>query len=258
MNFSELLIPDCLKTINNPPKKLYYSGNIELLDSRIKIAIVGTRKPTPYTTFFTQTLAKKISQHGGIVISGGALGVDIIAQKIAFPNTIMVSPSSLDIIYPKENADIIQKIYQDALIISEYEKEYTPRNFSFLQRNRLVVGLSDYVIIPQADMLSGSMSSARFAKNFKKPIYVLPQRIDESKGTNSLLQDSLAQGIYDIDRFIEKIFGKKIIQTKDEILDFCQNRPSYEEAFLRYRDIIIQYELEGKIIRENGFLRVNE
>lgn len=251
-------IPEVFKNLKKPPKNIYYTGNIELLDAPLKIAIVGTRRPSTYTKNFTLTLAKKISQNQGVIVSGGALGVDIVAQNMGLPNTIMVSPSSLDIIYPPANAPIIKKIAQQGLILSEYETEYMPRDYSFIERNRLLISLSDFVIIPEANLSSGSMQSAKIAQILNKPIFVLPQRLDESSGTNYLLQNSLAQAIYDIDIFIKMVFGNAVRDEEDdEILLFCNTFPAFEEAYLRYGEKILEYELEGKIIRENGFLRVN-
>lgn len=248
-------LPSSFNALKNIPKQLYYTGNPNLLEAHFKIAIIGTRRPSPYTKNFTFALAKKISQNQGIVVSGGALGVDIIAQNAALPNTIMVSPTSLDMIYPVSNAAVISQIAQQGLILSEYEKNYPPKNYSFIQRNRLVIALSDLVIIPHADLNSGSMQSAKIAIECNKPIFVLPQRLDESKGTNFLLQNALAQAIYDIDVFVGQIFDKQE-KNNDEFLRFCANMPTFEEAYLMYGDLVLEYELEGKIVRENGFLKV--
>lgn len=260
-NFSFLpldLMPEAFKNLKKPPKNIYCIGNTKLLNASLKIAIVGTRRPSTYTKNFTLTLAKKISQNQGVIVSGGALGVDIIAQNAGLPNTIMVSPSSLDIIYPPANAPVIRKIAQQGLILSEYEAGYMPRDYSFIERNRLVISLSDFVIIPEANLSSGSMQSAKIAQSLNKPIFVFPQRLDESLGTNYLLQNSLAQAIYDIDIFIKMVFGTEIKDEEDdEILLFCKTFPAFEEAYLRYGEKILEYELEGKITRENGFLRVN-
>ncbi|PAF52987.1 DNA processing protein DprA [Helicobacter sp. 13S00482-2] len=251
-------IPEAFRGLKKPPENIYYTGDKKLLDASCKIAIVGTRRPSSYTRNFTSILAKKISQNNGVVVSGGALGVDIVAQNAALPNTIMISPSSIDIIYPASNAPIIKKISEQGLILSEYKEGYMPRNYSFIERNQLVISLSDFVIIPEANISGGSMQSAKMAKTFNKPIFVLPQRLDESSGTNYLLQNSLAQGIYDIDNFVKMIFGddSKNLQN-DEILLFCKNMSTFEEAYLRFGEVILEYELEGKIIRDNGFLKVN-
>lgn len=249
------IIPKALKELSRSPKELFFIGDSHLLAAPIKIAIVGTRSPNPYTKHFCAMLASAIAKAGGVVVSGGALGVDIIAHTNALPRTIMFSPSSLDIIYPKSNARIIAQIAKDGLILSEYKCGYQPFAHSFLERNRLVVGLSDIVIIPQADLMSGSMQSARLSLESKKPLFVLPHRINESLGTQSLLAKNQARAIYDIKDFVNEIFGTDSV-TNDEVLEFCKNAPSYEEAISRFGLKILEYEMEGKIMRDNGIVRI--
>ena len=255
----------CLK---KPPKHLFYKGNLDLLDS-FKVAIVGTRAPNPYTKMLTSQLASKIAKYA-VVVSGGALGVDIIAHQGAFPRTIMISPSSLDIIYPQENAKLIQKIAESALILSEYEQSYMPHRHSFLERNRLVVALSDIVILPQGDLKSGTHSSANYALKMGKPIFTLPHRYNESTLTNALLAKEQAKAIYNIDDFVEKYIApysslrdlavpnrsnpKNNIKS-DEILEFCAKCPSFEEAFAKFGDKILEYEFEGLLVREGNAVR---
>lgn len=264
-------LPKSLFALENPPQKLFYKGDLSLLDFP-KVAIVGTRAPNPYTKSLTAELATAIAKYA-IVVSGGALGVDIIAHKGAFPRTIMISPSSLDIIYPQENAKIIAQIAQDALILSEYERDYMPHRFSFLERNRLVIALSDIVILPQGDLKSGTSSSARYAKMLKKPIFTLPHRYNESTLTNALLARGEARAIYNIDDFVEKIIAPlnanrsdfqgesrnvanlKSTHAQDEILNFCANRPSFEEAFAKFGNKILEYEFSGFLVRENNTIR---
>lgn len=249
-------IPPALLALKNPPEQLFYKGDLGLLDCQVKIAIVGSRSPNAYTKQTCAILSASIAKAGGVVVSGGALGVDIIAHENALPSTIMFSPSSLDIIYPKANRAVIERIRSEALMISEYESPYNPHKFSFLERNRLVIGLSDIVIIPQADLCSGSLQSARLCLESNKPLFVLPHRINESLGTQKLLAQGKAQCIYDINAFVSEIFGSSI-ESEDEILTFCQNAPSFELAYQKFGDKILEYELEGKIVRESGIVRVN-
>jgi len=101
-----------MQKINFKNYTLFYKGNIKLLNQK-KVAIVGSRKASKYTKEITYLLAKKLSKKF-VIISGGALGVDTEAHQGAFPNTIFVSPSSLDIIYPKANENLIKNIYKDA------------------------------------------------------------------------------------------------------------------------------------------------
>ncbi len=248
-------IPPSLLALPKPPKTLFYLGDVNLLSAPIKIAIVGTRHPNPYVKQFCAILASKIAKAGGVVVSGGALGVDIIAHANALPRTIMLSPSSLEIIYPKTNKVIIQAMMNQSLVLSEYERGYMPKAHSFLERNRLVVGISDMIIIPQADLESGSMCSARFCLESHKPLFVLPHRINESLGTQSLLAKGQAQCIYDVEAFITQVFGRQA-EEYDEVLEFCKNAPRFEEALQKFGDRIFEYELEGKIMRENGVVRI--
>ncbi|WP_104697410.1 MULTISPECIES: DNA-processing protein DprA [unclassified Helicobacter] len=245
-----LNIPEKLKNIKSPPKNLFYVGNKNLLTKNLIVAIVGTRKPNPYTKIFCATLARELSKYG-VIISGGALGIDIIAHQNSLPNTIMVSPSSLDYIYPSANASIIKDIANQGLIISEYKEQYQPKKYSFLQRNRIIIHLSDIVIIPQADLESGSMQSAQMAIQAKKPLYVLPHRIDESLGTNALLEDNQAKGIYNIQKFLSSLNLKKH-SIQDDLLEFCSQYNDFEEALMKFGDRLLEYELDGKIKRENN------
>ena len=256
MEYSKLQeIPSALSHIGL--EFLYYYGNVELLHTR-KISIVGTRNPNPYATNFTQTLAQKLSKYGITIISGGALGIDIIAHTHSLPNTIMVSPSSLEIIYPASNAKIITQIYEQGLVLSQFTSPYKPHRFSFLERNKIVISLGECVIIPQADLKSGSMQSANYALSLQKKIFVPPHHIGQSQGTQMLAKEGKAEVIWDIDAFIADLIPQSIELQKeqDKILDFCKGNPLFEEAFLRFGEILFEYELEGKIHRKNGRIEV--
>lgn len=248
-----------LKSLKTPPKKLFYRGDLNLLN-RKKIAIVGTRRPINYTKSKVKELSSKLSKAGVVIVSGSAMGVDILAQSSAYPNTISVMPNGLDIAYPKVNQKEIEKIYQNSLALSEYPKGFNPTKWSFVQRNRLVVALSEILIVAEADLNSGSLTSVKIAKELKKEIFVLPHRLDDSLGTNELLKRDEAKAILDIDEFVERFKAKiKIEQnSKDEILKFCYSNPTYEDAFSKFGDKIFEYELEGKIRVENNFITVIE
>jgi len=219
--------------------KLYYKGDINLL-YKPKVAIVGSRRASKYSKEITKILASRLSKKY-VIISGGALGIDKEAHLASFPNTIFVSPSSLDIIYPKSNKDLIEKIYTNALAISEYEKNYKPYKYTFLSRNRIIIKLSEFVIIPEANLNSGSMRSFEWAKEFNKKVYVIPQRLNESSGTRFLAKNNLAEVIWDIDEFI-KSFG---IEENLEVL-------SLNEAIKKYGNLLYEMELEGKVEIKNA------
>lgn len=254
-----LQIPKSLESLKNPPKELYYTGNIDLLN-QFKVAIVGTRRPNQYTKTITSTLAQKISQYA-VIISGGAIGIDFIAHTNSIPNTIMISPASLDIYYPKENSKLIDDIKNTALIISEYKNTYFPKKHSFIERNRIVIALSDIVILPQGDLNSGTSSSARIAIELNKPIFTLPHRYKESPLTDQLINNGKAKVIYDIDDFINEHIQTSIKitreskQSSDEILEFCKNAPSFEVALEKFGNKILEYEFMGLLERQNNTIK---
>jgi len=224
--------------------ELFCKGDITLLN-RPKIAMVGSRRALKYTREITKILAKRLSQKYTIV-SGGALGVDKAAHEGAFPNTIFVSPSSLDIIYPKSNETLIKNIYSYSLAISEYEKNFRPYKHTFLQRNRIIVKISEFVIICEANIKSGSMRSFEWAKKYGKKIYVLPHRINESSGTRYLAENSLAEVIWDIDSFCNTLG----ISAQSEVI-------SLNEALKQFGSTLYEMELEGKVEIKNGKVYFN-
>jgi DNA processing protein len=219
--------------------KLFYKGNLTLLN-KPKVAIIGSRKASKYSKEITYLLAKKLSSKF-VIISGGALGIDTQAHKGAFPNTIFISPSSLDIIYPKSNENLIKSIYKEGLALSEYEKNFKPYKWTFLQRNRIIVKLADFIIIPEAELKSGSMRSFEWAKKYNKKVYVIPHRLNESSGTQYLAKTNQAEIIWDIDEFVDSLG----ISSDAKIL-------SLSEALKKYGDKIYEMELEGKVEIKNG------
>lgn len=243
---------DELASMKKYPNELFYIGNIELLKKR-KVSIVGTRRPTSYTKEFTYKLASKLSHAGICIISGAAMGVDALAHQGANSNnTIAVVANGLDIRYPSVNKNLIIDIEKNGLILSAYKEKEKAKNYTFVLRNEIVVALSEFLIVTQADIDSGSLSSVNYALKMGKTVYTLPHRINESLGTQELVKKGLIKVIYDIDEFIENVCGIKNIKVEDEVLEFCKNNPSYESAISKYPNKIFEYELEGKIKIENG------
>ena len=231
--------------LENPVHKIYYKGDLSLLQ-KPKVAIIGSRKMSVYTKNCVLELASLLKQVGVCVVSGGALGVDITAHQGAYPLTIGIFANGLDEIYPKNNEKMIKQIYQNALALSENEPNYLPQGYDFLLRNRLIIALSEMIVIAQADFKSGSFHSANLAVRLGKKVFVLPQRKNESEGTNSLLEQGKVRLISDFKAFASQ-FGTLKQQNNDEILEFCKNGVSKDEALKKFGEKIYEYELEGKI-----------
>ncbi|MDH5465446.1 MAG: DNA-protecting protein DprA, partial [Thiovulaceae bacterium] len=223
-------VPESLAQLKKPPKTLFYQGNIDLLKKR-KVAIVGSRRASTYAKNMTFEIAKALKDAGLTVVSGAAMGIDAYAHKGAFPSTIAVMGNSLDLKVPAINKGLIESIEKEALVLSEYSKTTHPTRYSFVQRNRIVVGLCEAVILSEADLNSGTMRSAEYALKIGIPIYVLSHRSGESLGTQMLLESGQANLITSTDDFIKSLgFKKETVTTQDELLSFCQKQPTYEET----------------------------
>jgi DNA processing protein len=241
-------------------------GNIELLKNP-KVAIVGTRKPSQYSKNIAYSLSSLLSKNGLVVVSGGAIGIDIEAHRGAFPNTISIMANSLDKIYPKINRETIEMMGKDALLLSEYEMNIDAHQKRFIHRNRLIVALSQIVVVVEADLDSGSSQTMRIARELGKPIYVIPHRIGESGATNLYIQNGFAKAIFNLEEFAENLaslLGVEKVRSEtgansdtkssvvDEVLNFCRSSPTYEEAFQKFGDRLFEYEIEGHIQVVNG------
>ncbi len=250
-------IPE-LKDMKKYPKELFYIGNTKLLKKK-KISIIGTRRPFAYTKEFTHKLASKLSSFDICIVSGAAMGVDAISHFAAGEdNTIAVVANGLDIRYPSVNKNLISNIEKNGLVLSAYQKGEKPRNYTFVLRNEIVVALGDILIVTQADLKSGSLTSVNYALKMGKKVYTLAHRINESLGTQELVKKGLVEVIYDLDEFIQSITKElPLLKAKDEILEFCDSNPSYEEAILKYGDKISEYEIEGKIKIQNAKVSIS-
>lgn len=243
-----------LKLMRKAPQELWCIGNTGLLDKR-KVSIVGTRRPSSYTKDFTFKLAKALSRRGVAVVSGAAMGVDATAHRGAgVHNTIAVMANGLDIKYPAVNKNLILDIEKNGLTLSFYKPTFKATKWSFVARNELVVALGEVLIVTEAELKSGSMRSVEYALKMGKEIFVLPHRLSESSGTNSLLKEKKAKAIYDIETFANR-FGE-VTETKDAFIEYLQNSPSFQEALALYGDKIYEAELEGLIAIENGIIRL--
>jgi DNA processing protein len=172
----------------------YLGADLSSYEGLPTVAVVGTRKPTPYGKMMTEKLTKELVRAGVVIVSGLALGVDCLAHTAAVKakgRTIAVSPGGLAKIYPVTNEPIAKQIVQNnGTIISEYPPEHQPRKVEFLERNRIIAALSDAVIIPEAAALSGSLNTANHAMKMNIPVCVVPGNVTSpmSSGTNHLLK----------------------------------------------------------------------
>lgn len=174
-------------------KTLYYLGELPS-ERRPAVAIVGTRKPTSYGKEATYRLAYDLASKGVVIISGMALGVDGIAHRAALDaggTTIAVLGNGLPTLYPSSHRQLGEDIIKKGgAIISEYEPGMPALAHQFLERNRIVSGLSDAVLITEAAAKSGTLNTASHALEQGKEIFAVPGNITSplSAGCNKLLR----------------------------------------------------------------------
>lgn len=191
--------PVRLMQIHDAPVVLYQLGNADL-DSRHIINVVGTRKPTPYGTAFTKDLVTDLAPYFPdlVVVSGLAYGIDAEAHSASIEagvSTVAVVAHGLNMIYPAAHRDLARRILQKGgSIVTEYPFNTSPFKQRFLERNRIIAGLSDVTVVAESDIRGGAMSTANTAFTYSRDVMALPGRITDklSSGCNYLLRKEKA------------------------------------------------------------------
>ena len=232
MNYNFITIkddvyPECLKEISNPPLKLYYKGNLDLLKEERLIAVVGTRNPSSYGKLCCEYMVKKMTSANITVVSGFAKGIDSIAHKTSLltdGKTIAVIASGLDIVYPASNLSLYREIEEKGLILSEYEAGVKPFKSNFPQRNRIIAGLSRGTIVVESKDRGGSLITADLALEFNRDVYAVPGDVfsEYSKGCNNLIRDARAKSLSNINELLEDYSWN--IEEKNENNKYTKNQ----------------------------------
>ena len=232
MNYNFITIkddvyPECLKEISNPPLKLYYKGNLDLLKEERLIAVVGTRNPSSYGKLCCEYMVKKMSRANITIVSGFAKGIDSIAHKTSLltdGKTIAVIASGLDIVYPASNLSLYREIEEKGLILSEYEAGVKPFKSNFPQRNRIIAGLSRGTIVVESKDRGGSLITADLALEFNRDVYAVPGDVfsEYSKGCNNLIRDARAKSLSNINELLEDYSWE--VEEKNDSNKYTKNQ----------------------------------
>lgn len=195
INREDKEFPERLLAIKKCPSVIYAIGDINLLNSKYTVGIVGSRNRTEYGIRVTNEFSEKLSQKGLCVISGMAVGIDGIAHNSAINEigkTIAVLGGGFNHIFPTENEWLFHKILKNGgCIISEYPPGELPDKNNFPVRNRIIAGLSDAILVIEAEHRSGSSITAKYANEQGKTVYAIPSNIYSyaGVGTNRLIQE---------------------------------------------------------------------
>lgn len=194
INLESKEYPESLRRIYDPPQCLFCIGNLQLLNARKKLAIIGCRDYSQYGKIISRKFAYELSKKGIVIVSGGARGIDSFSHEgciIAKKETIAVLGNGLDYVYPPENKKLEEQIVKNnGLIISEYKTGTKPSKYTFPARNRIISGLADGVLVVEAKQKSGTLITVDFALEQGKNIYAIPGDITRTntKGTNELIK----------------------------------------------------------------------
>lgn len=187
------IYPYLLKEISSPPERLYYDGDIGIIENTA-IGVVGSRKASKYGESIAKKIGEKLCKSEITVVSGLAIGIDSAAHLGALDaggKTIAVLGCGTDICYPAQNRRLMDRIRKEGLVISEYPDGTPPISYHFPQRNRIISGLCESTVVVEAGRKSGSLITAEFAASQGRNVYAVPGNITSfsSFGTNMLIRD---------------------------------------------------------------------
>lgn len=249
--------PKQLKNIPNPPKQLYFIGDIELLNKN-SIAIIGSRNASENGKKLASKFSKELVTQGIVTVSGMAKGIDAEAHRCTIEaggKTIAVLGNGLNHIFPPENTNLYKEIIKSGgLIISEYSPNTPPSSNLFLKRNRIVSGISIGVLVVEAAYRSGTSVTAKLAKEQNRKVFVLPHEINDKYGvgTNKLIRKGaiLVTSTKEIIEEFDFLEYKeiKISNNKEKTKDKVQKEITFENK--EEKEV---YELIDK-----GFDNINE
>ena len=214
--------PGRLKNISDPPLVLYYKGRLPDFDGQPLIAVVGTRKASPYGLTTAKRMGYSIAQCGGVVVSGMAFGIDGVAMAGALSaggSVIGVLGCGADVVYPLSNRALFADTVRRGCLLSEFPPGTPPYKWNFPKRNCIISGLSCGVLVVEAPKGSGALITARQAAEQGRDVCVVPGNIgvDTCEGSNALLRDgaTLVQSGWDVLSEYEALYPGKVRKNAD-------------------------------------------
>ncbi len=236
------LYPEKLRDIEMPPVALYSIGDFRNLNKAACIAIVGTRNMTDRGKQTAEAFAYNFAKSGAYVISGLAKGIDTAAHRgaiMADGYTVAVLGNPIGDIYPKENLKAFETLYKRGLVISELYPGAPRTRADFPNRNRIISGISNAVVIAEAGETSGALITARHATSQGRMIFAIPGALGaENAGTNQLIKSGIPAVTEPMD-----VLGKLMIDHPDKVKTY---KPSTTERLDSYGSVMTVKKETGK------------
>ena len=232
--------PANLRQIHDPPPVLFARGSLLAGDERC-VAIVGTRRVTPYGRLVSETLARDLAARGVTVVSGLAVGADAAAHRGALSaggRTIGVLACGIDVPYPRDTMELREQAVQHGAVLSEVPLGTPARRHRFHSRNRLISGLALGVVITEAPERSGALITANMAADQGREVFAVPGSINSqfSRGTHALLRDGahIATSVEDI---LEVLDLAEAVPTEGAAPE--EGEPESPQALTSDEDVIL-------------------
>lgn len=202
--------PSSLDRLSDPPLLLYWWGNSPK-SYKAAVALVGTRRCSNYGGRVAFELAFKMAEEGFPIVSGGAYGIDARAHRGALEAggvSLSVFGTGVDVFYPAKNETLFEGLKEKGALISEYPLGTKGMPWNFPERNRIIVGLAEVVVVVEAPIKSGAMITGRIAMECGVELWAVPGRINEgvARGSNLLIFDG-AYPLIDVDSFVHLMKG---------------------------------------------------
>ncbi|MCI8590640.1 MAG: DNA-protecting protein DprA [Clostridiales bacterium] len=215
--YCDIRFPAKLRMLKDPPALLYCLGTLPDFSKHVIISAVGTRSCTEYGINAAHQICSGLARAGVIIVSGMALGIDGASHTAALSVdefTIAVLGSGVDVVYPKSNENLYHQICRRGLVMSEYPPLSSATRYTFPERNRIISGLSDGVLIIEADQKSGALITAKDALFQGRDLFAVPGSIfsPASRGPNQLIAEGakLVTDAYDILTEYQAIHSDKL------------------------------------------------
>lgn len=224
--YPDEMFPVSLREIDTPPVLLYYRGRLPDFNKSFSFAVVGTRNLSDYGRKAAFVSSYEIALAGGIIVSGMAMGIDGVAHAGALAAggvTVAVIGTGINVCYPQDHQTLAREIVKSGCVITEFAPGTPPSRTSFPKRNRIISGLCAATLVVEGKERSGSLITARCAKEQGRTVYALPGNVNSknSEATNLLLKN-----------------GAKIFTSSDDVIkDFSDS----------YRGVLNPFNLPGKV-----------
>ncbi len=280
ISFDNDLYPGLLLGVKDFPKELYIKGNLCHDSFQLCLGVVGSRRMTSYGLSVTEELVAGLVSYGITIVSGFMYGVDITAHTSAMKHggkTIAVMPCGINLIYPTRHWRYYEELLSSGgLVVSEYLDDISPRKWMFLDRNRIVAGISLGVLVVEAMENSGSLITANFAREFGRKQFAVPGSIfsPTSYGANVLIKrggvlvNSVEDIIVELGLLVREGLKKAAKAGGDSlenkiILSLLSAPKNYDQLLIDVqnhddlRKSLMKLELEGSVIYKGGYYCVS-